>query len=87
MNKLWLALTLGSLVGCTNLTPPQTIIKAEPVIVKENDPLSVSTTGRYYIQMSTLNARDVFLVDTSTGRVWQREGTNGLWHLMKKDNK
>src|SRR5487761_1579179 len=29
-------------------------------------------TGRYVLYMSTLNARDVFMLDTVTGKVWQR---------------
>ena len=85
MKKLWLTFSVLSLIGCTNLTPPQTIVKPEPVIVKEREPAPATTIGRYYIQMSTLNARDVFLVDTSTGKTWQREGPNGLWHMMKRE--
>jgi hypothetical protein len=40
----------------------------------KSDPISPvpSPPGRYQIVLSPLNARDVFLLDSATGRVWQR---------------
>jgi hypothetical protein len=46
--------------------------------------------GRYQMLMSTLNARDVFLVDTASGRIWQRveftdiEGRPTVWDPMPR---
>jgi hypothetical protein len=49
-----------------------------------------SGTGRFQMVMSPLLARDVFLVDTTTGRVWQRtqftdvKGEPEVWEFMEK---
>jgi hypothetical protein len=58
----------------------------------KSDPVSAvpSPPGRYQIVMSPLNARDVFLLDTSTGRVWQRTtmqyllGEPDIWEIVPR---
>jgi hypothetical protein len=52
--------------------------------------IEAGPSGRYHMLMSTLNARDVFLVDTSTDRIWQRttitdlKGQPDIWHPMDR---
>jgi hypothetical protein len=51
---------------------------------------SSPTQGRYQIIMSPHNARDTFLLDSETGRVWQLtiftflNGEPGVWDLMPR---
>jgi len=59
-----LGLTAGPLVAQTP--------KADPLVTKTDQPTNAPIPqGRYQIVMSPHNARDTFLLDTETGRVWQ----------------
>jgi hypothetical protein len=59
-------------------------------IASPADASEVGSQGRYQMLMSTLNASDVFLVDTGTGRIWQRteftdvQGDPEAWRPMPK---
>lgn len=53
-------------------------------------PKPVASQGRYQIVISPHNARDTFLLDTETGRVWQLavlsylKGEPAVWDLMPR---
>lgn len=42
-------------------------------------PAPVPPTGRYVLYLSPLNARDVFMLDTVTGKIWQRVELTDVW--------
>jgi hypothetical protein len=50
----------------------------------------VGQQGRYQIVVSPITARDMFLLDTNTGRVWQRvtftdlKGEPTVWDLVPR---
>jgi len=54
----------------------------------KGDKIEPMTNGRFQIFMSTILAKDTFLVDTLTGKVWQLvEDKKGvlLWQEMQKE--
>ncbi len=54
----------------------------------KGDKLEPMTNGRFQIYMSTILARDTFLVDTLTGKVWQLvQNKDGVlsWQEMSKE--
>jgi len=54
----------------------------------KGDKIEPMTNGRFQIFMSTILAKNTFLVDTVTGKVWQLvEDKKGvlLWQEMKKE--
>jgi hypothetical protein len=75
----------GLVIGSINFAAAQT---PKSDMLKTISP--TPTLGRYQIVMSPHNARDTFLLDTETGRVWQLtvmtylNGEPAVWDLMPR---
>ena len=77
----WIIISSAILAGLTAYARPQ-----ESIVTKTADPREGSP-GRYQIVISTLAARDTYLLDTATGRVWQAVGSKSgesVWQEMRK---
>lgn len=69
----------------TNLAPANANDQPPPDLPKWMS--AQSAPGRYQIVMSAMMARQVFLLDTTTGRVWQcvvNKSGDELWEEMEK---
>ena len=67
-----IALLTGVILGLTGSPVVAQAPKTDQLLSKPDQPTNApSQQGRYQIVMSPHNARDTFLLDTETGRVWQ----------------
>jgi hypothetical protein len=64
------ALTLGC-ANCTFTEAPKTDASPQSSATQNAEPSPQGAKSRYQIVISPHNARDTFLLDTETGRVWQ----------------